>query len=520
VAPDTTSPEPDEGGRLKRNIALTLACLVVLGSGLAILQVDASIRESNTARETTRVAVRAMRANVVAATVAGLEPQLEAERDFLSFRRPFGRGGASLAAAAGLAPATAAERLPELGIAPLREDLALDAERLSLKQRAMAETRVTWNDRSTQYTTVIAVLAVALFLVGFGLVVEGPIRSSAYALGVCVGLFAAGWAAWIHHLPIPSTPDSAIEGTARGTVLTESGRYAAAIAAFDRALSADDEYPPAYVGRSRARLLEANPDYPVTRAVTDATGDAAAAAVEDSRRALELDDRVLVAHALLALTSFYAEGYDDAVAALDKALALNTKVPDLWLLRSAAQLARGNGEDAAASLERALALLRGTVPSQQTRLLASTYLSYLAWLEGHDPDVAGDARRLSDRLVAVETRFTLGRDGLPSRAPAEGSVALRRLRFADGRLGLELAWRDLPEGTALSVLGYERQRPDGGWSQPAQLALFADVSGSGRRTVDLPLERACAPVEVRADLYLDGERAGTRTGPGAATPGC
>jgi len=506
--------------RLTPKIALTLACLVVLGAGIAILQVDASIKESNTARETTRVAVQAMRANVVATTVAGLEPQLEAERDFLPFRRPFGTGTATLAAAAGLSPATAVEQIPDLGVDQLRRRLAFDAERLSLKQRAMATTRVTWNDRSTQYTTVIAVLAVALFLVGFGLVVEGSIRRSAYALGVGIGLFAAGWAAWFYFLPIPSTPDPAIEGTARGTVLTETANYAAAITAFDRALDADDGYAPAYVGRSRARLLAANPDYPTTRAVTDASGRAVDAAVEDSQRALELDDRVLVAHVLLALTSFYAGAYDDSVAAADDAIELNARVPDLWLLRSAGQLARGDAEDATASLERALVLLRDTVPSQQTRLLASTYLSYLAWIERHDEAAARDAARLRDRLVALETRFTLDRDALPIRAPATGSATVQQLRFTDGKLELELTWRDLPEGTALSVLGYERQRRDGAWSQPAQLALFADVSGRGRRAISLPLDRACAPVDVRVDLYLDGARVDTQTGPGAPAPSC
>jgi tetratricopeptide (TPR) repeat protein len=513
----TKPSEPAELDWLKPNIALTLACLIVLGAGLAILQVDASIKESNTARETTRVAVRAMRANVVAATVAGLEPQVEAERDFLPFRRPF---STSLQDAAGLSPATASAAIPELGIDALRPRLALDAERLTLKQRALAETRVTWNDRSTQYTTVIAVLAVALFLVGFGLVVEGPIRPPAYALGLGVALFAVGWATWIYFLPIPSTPDPAIEGTARGTALTERARYTAAIAAFDTALDADDEYAPAYVGRSRARLLAANPDYPTARAITIVSGPAIDPAVEDARRAVVLGDRVLVAPGLLALTSFYAGDYEDALAAVDDAIELNAKVPDLWLLRSAAQLALGDTERATASLERALALLRGTVPSQQTRLLASTYLSYMAWIERHVPAAAPDARRLGDRLVAVETRFTLDRSTLPSRPPANGAVTVQRLRFEDGELELELVWRDLPKGTALSVLGYERQRRGGAWSQPAPLALFADVSGSGRRAISVPLERACTPVEVRADVYLDGARSGTQTGPGASTGSC
>ena len=90
--PETTAEVEEPPDHLKRNIALTLAALIVLGAGIAILQVDASANESNTARQTTRVAVQALRANVVADTVSGLQPVLAAERDFLAFRRPLAAG--------------------------------------------------------------------------------------------------------------------------------------------------------------------------------------------------------------------------------------------------------------------------------------------------------------------------------------------------------------------------------------------------------------------------------------------
>ena len=72
----TTNPDeqPSTGARegrdpLKRIIAATLATFVVLGAFLAILNTEASVNELNTARETTRTAVRAMRANVAVGTV-------------------------------------------------------------------------------------------------------------------------------------------------------------------------------------------------------------------------------------------------------------------------------------------------------------------------------------------------------------------------------------------------------------------------------------------------------------------
>ena len=214
-----------------------------------------------------------MRANVLANTVAGLEPALQSELGFLPFRRPLDTGAPTLAGAAELPPAAAPsgdarvarQEVPDLGVRTLLDRLEVDAQRLTLKQRALATTRIAWNDRSTQYTTVIAVLAVALFLVGFALVAGGPVRRVSYGIGVAGGLFAAVWAVWIYLLPIPSTPDAAIAAAARGVALSSHGDYRTAVEQFDKALEADDALAIAHAGRSRARLLLANPDYSTAR---------------------------------------------------------------------------------------------------------------------------------------------------------------------------------------------------------------------------------------------------------------
>ncbi len=521
--PETTAEVEEPPDHLKRNIALTLAALIVLGAGIAILQVDASANESNTARQTTRVAVQALRANVVADTVSGLQPVLAAERDFLAFRRPLAAGEPSLAGAAGLprqaevagSLRVAQQAVPDLAVGKLLPVLQTEAQRLTLQQQALATTRITWNDRSTQYTTVIAVLAVAIFLVGFGLVVEGSVRPATYALGLAVGIFAAVWTVWIYRLPIPSTPQTAITTAARGAVLSTNGNYTAALASYSSAIAADDNYSPAYSGRARARLLAANPDYATTRAVTDTSAGTFGKAELDAKRALALNSRDILGTALVAVMSFYRGEYGAAIKAADEGLRINPKVPDLWLLKSAAEAAAGDGDAATNSLNRALAALRGSAPSQRTRLLSSSYLSYLAWVERHAPARAGIARRLANRVVAIETAFTLGRT-LPAQPPKRGAVSVRGLRYAQGRLTLQLRWVGQPTGTALSAIGYERPLPRGAWTQPSDLALFAAVAGTGKRDISVPLQRACKPTRVRVDVYLNGALALTTTGPGVA----
>ena len=118
---------------------------------------------------------------------------------------------------------------------------------------------------------------------------------------------------------------------------------AAGVAAYDRAIKAHEDFATAYTGRARARLLAANPDYPVTRAFTDPGGSDTAAAVRDAQRALDLGGhRDLLGEALLALVAFYRGDYDQAISGADAAIKINPDVPDVWLLKSAAQLALGD----------------------------------------------------------------------------------------------------------------------------------------------------------------------------------
>ncbi len=507
---------------LKPKIAVTLAVVVVIAGMLAVLQTQAGANESTTARETTRTAVRAMSANVATSTLLGVRSVVQAERDFLPFRRPLDAGAPGLAAAAGLTAQPdsvrkdlqAAQRLPTKQLLSELGPLQLDAERQVLKQQALATTRVTWNTRSTQYTTVLAVLAAALFLVGFGLVVEGSIRRVTYGFGLAIAAFVVVWGAWIYHLPIPSTPDAAITAAAQGAVLTSDGDYRGAVAAYDRAIAAHEDFATAYTGRARSRLLAANPDYPVTRAFADSDGSQTAAAVADAERALELGGpRDLLGESLVALVDFYRGDYEQAVSSADAAIEINPDVPDVWLLKSAAQLALADSSGADASLTKALRLLDGSDPSQRTRLLAASYLSYLASVTHKRPARAPQAQHLADRVVATETAFTLGRK-LPGALPATGRIRIDDLRFANGRLGLVIRWQGLPEATALGAVAYERPLAHGAWTQPADLALFATIEGNGMRRISVPLSRVCEPTAVRADIYLNGAPALTTIGPG------
>ena len=229
-----------------------------------------------------------------------------------------------------------------------------------------------------------------------------------------------------------------------------------------------------------------------------------AAAVADAQRALDLGGhRDLLGEALLALVAFYRGDYEQAVSSADAAIEINPDVPDVWLLKSAAQLALGDDAGADASLTKALRLLEGSDPSQRTRLLAASYLSYLASVAHDKPARAprGTTTRRT-RVVATETAFTLGRK-LPRGGPRDRARPGRSIsgtRTVDS--SLVIRWHELPQGTALGAVAYERPLAHGAWTQPADLALFATIGGTGMRRISVPLA-TCEPTAVRADVYLE-----------------
>ncbi len=519
-SPETRPADEDDQdkGTLGRWIAVSLAAIAVVGAGIAILQTDASVNESNTARETTRTAVAALRAGVTDTGASLLEQDIDAETGALRREQDFlARQSGDVAK-----PLTFGQLksiLPKGGELPgartrseLRQ-LSIESELLSLSQAALAETRVTWNDRSTQYTTAIAVLAFALFLVGFSLVLQGPRRLVFYIFGMSVAIFTIGAVVYVHSLPIPETPGEAIAATAKGTVASDEGDQERAIGFLDQAIEVDSDYAVPYSRRAIARALVANPDFQETGAITGGEGSLDAP-IADARRALELDEnRDFLALAFLAISNLEAGEYQQSVEAANEAIAINSQIADIRLVKSAAEVGLGDSEAANASLDATRDLIKGSDPSERTRALVASYLTYLEQVVHQVPERRGLVDGFERRIIGTETEFSLDRK-LTRKAPDKGSLEVEDLRYEDGQVRLRTNWSDLPAGTAVTLIGFERPAPGSGWIQPRELALFRTIGGSGEQTGQVPIKRKCKPVELRVDAYLDGAFVDTFTGPG------
>ena len=397
-AVDDEVPESDAEARYRRRVGITLAVLAVVAAWIAVLATDAATRESTTTREATRLAVEAQTATVVARSVAEGLRSVEAEIDLLGTRTAF-TAPQNLGDELGIQvdPAEARARVDRADAA-LRSvfgdrssgatELAVEADRLALQQEITVQERITWNAKASQYETVLTVLAVAVFLVGFTLVIGRRLRPPVAVPGVILAAICVGWAVQIYLKPVPEVDGDAISATAEGQVALEEERATDAVADFSDALALEPEYVPALLGRGLARIVEVNPDLLDTLAVTDPDAEVVREGVADVRAAIGAsDDRDPATLAAASLLTTLAGDWDTAAAFLEDAVELNETAPELYLWRAAVEVARA---DPAAAL--VLGRSRAGTGSR-----TSTAIAAARWPPSTSPSWSSSPRRSRHR---------------------------------------------------------------------------------------------------------------------------
>ncbi len=352
--------EPDESEseespterRYRRGVGITLAVLALLGAWIAILQTNAATNESSTARDATRLASEAQTArDRRRGRRIGARADRQRDRSCSRSRPAFNIDEAAAAdVGATVDPAREQQRLDE-GRATLDgalvadeagvESVSVNAARLTLEQSAVVDQRVTWNARASQYETVMTTLAVAIFLIGFTMVVGRRLRPPFAAPGLALALFCFGWAVHIYLKPIPDVAPVALDRTAAGQVALERGRGDDAVTAYSDAVDADPDYATARSGSGLATMVAANPDLLVTFALTDTSPEvveAAGAQLEDAFAAGADDPTTSASAAIVAVA---ATDWDLAGELLEETVERNERTPGAQLNRSAVAVAQG-----------------------------------------------------------------------------------------------------------------------------------------------------------------------------------
>lgn len=510
--------------RYKRRVAIVLASFAVLAAWIGILQHDAATNESRTARQATRLASEAQTDAVVAQGAERTTEQLLAEAEALPFRRVFSEPpGNDDDLGLGLDPEAAEARLAESQAelediveergGELRFELLADAHATALTQAAVVEERITWNARASQYETVITVLGIAIFLVGFTLVLSRRIRPPILLPGIILAVYTFGWATHIYLRPIPraSETSEAVAATSEGNAHLDLGEVPEAIERFDAAVAANDDYRDGFEGRGLAGFLAANPDGLNTLAFTDVEGESLAQAVDDTQRALELGgDNSPTTLAVAGILNLAAGDFDRAADFLQDAVELNPLTPGVQLALSAIEVAQGDVAQGTEWRSRAVDLLAGQ-PTEGTRRQASIYYTLLEFAADQVPQEAPALQAIRDETVAAETELTADVE-LTGEAPEDAVLTVTQADFGDDELSVDLDVEGVNDDATVTIVGYERPTPDASWVQPTELFYAGPPPTGTGLAISTP--RRCDPVEYRFDLYVEGRLVDTETSPG------
>lgn len=436
-----------------------------------------------------------------------------------------------------LANATAAstEIKPDAEYGPERDDLfpsryfasaAYDSHRRNALQDAYNAQANLLDERSAAYTAILAVLAVAVYLLGLTLAVrEYLLRRLFLALGVVLMLVAGAWTALTAGLPVPPVNVEAAAAYAEARVESDtahdSAGHARAKVLYDRAIELRPSYARAYLERASAIIFAATPQQ--TGLVSLVPADALREAQADLERALELGSATASTYGRLGFYEFL-EGVQlgdrgslaDSVAASRRAIELDPAEPVYRLNLAVALVALEQHAEAGAAYDagvRHVLFIEGDVDRRRGEVWQEQQ-----WLAGALTDLEVVARHRPELAPQVEAYkgSIVGRIGAATlEAPVDSAVMASDVQL-DVYPG-NVQWQARLDGydPAADVVSVQWYRAAPGTDE---LAVIPEISNSsaphlgedGRYGIQMAYlgafsPPACLPTGTyRAEIYVNG----------------
>lgn len=537
---EVNAPEIDFGDRatpFRRRVAVLVVAITVFASVVAYLQTVESNAEDRAARQAQRNAVSGLGAQVEASgafqrayAIYTRSELLDQERAIAVNRRNRADEGSDLSgfeverleaardSLTDISPLLSEEEFTEEGddLFPVGLDASLtqSANEAGLRQEREAELANGHGSKADTYVAILTVLAVALFLLGLSLTVQGRSRGVLVLPGAGIALVCVGWAAITASDEVRRTPNDAIEAVAEGDRLMTLAQPEAAIEAYDLAIEERDDYAIAFGRRADAQFLAGSPqDLRTTGFVSLTDPEHLQAAIDDSRRAIELgsEDEIEVIGSL-GFFEFLDGDLDNAARHTNQALDLNDQLPNLWFNLGLIEVARVDEDEAAEYFTNAISLTLALPNQIDQQVLFAAARTDLALVTDLVPDAADLAERFEADLVEVEAERILGTTDVRGADLDLGELALE----AEGSfINATFDSDTIPDGTPLSFITYFRSDDDQPFSQPQPANLFGtfpeDVvdNGDGTSLVFLSNGSCLPPGDYRVEVFLEGERLAT-----------
>jgi tetratricopeptide (TPR) repeat protein len=530
----------EEAGRFRRGVALLVVLITLFGAVVSYAQAVESNDEDIAARDAQRRAIEGLGAQVDSSAALVSDLRISSALDAILQRQALNNGRISgiaegaevdadqhLAARErlGLVAAAVADLTP---IDPsdgrsIDLDLAEQSrrpDRARLRQTIEADLANQHGGKADTYVAILTVLAVALFLLGLSLTVEGRSRFILLAPGVAIAVVCVGWSltTWSRH--VEEVTDVAIDAVADGQALQDAGDFAGAIEKYDEAIDESPDFAAAYARRASARFLQGSTQLGQTSFVSITSDEALEDALDDLDDALArggTTDINTVAEA--GFFRFLNGDFEQSVELTQDAIDQNQLLAPLWFNLGAANVAIGDDDAAEDAYDEGVDVLFENEPSAITRSAvlagARTDLSVLrTLLRGDDLDDALDLIEASEvRLADVELEATTCPDGSPcdvdidaGGAEVTGAEFTRSGAFVNAFVDVE----GLDDGDAVGVAWYFRVDGEQPFAQAGVSFQASQVAGDQFVTSTLPVVDPSCPVvgEYLLRVYAGGEFVG------------
>ena len=423
--PELEAPEldVDEGaGRFKRLVAIGVVLITFFGSIIAYVQAVESNKEDVAAREAAQEAIIGLGDQVNASARLASDLQIgssvdaQRQREVLSAARVRALDDEELSAEAVADRelfAGIAEVLATLAVADPADPATFEAEAAQLnetpdearlRQAVSADRANDHGDKADSYVAVLTVLAVALFLLGLSLTVQGRSRLVLAGPGVVIAIACVAWSAVIATGDITRVSGSAITAAAEGQRLQDAGDLEGAIDAYDEAIENSPEFAAAFARRSSAQFLAGSPQAGQTAFQSITSDEALEAALADLDRALELGaDSDVATVAEGGFLRFLDGDFEGSIDLSEQALEQNARLSPVWFNLGVANVALGNEDEAERAYRQGFRVLDDFPDEgQQSAILAGARTDLSVLRELLDGDELEDVEDLiEDAEVAL-----------------------------------------------------------------------------------------------------------------------
>lgn len=412
-----------------------------------------------------------------------------------------------------------------------------DAVRIEALQDAANEIGEAWSGQATTYTAVLAILAVALYLLGFSLTIDVRRAKQLFAgVGALLLMVAGAWTLTQVAARPYAAPDEAADAYADGMVKLDTAfdaaGYEAAVADLTRAIELRPTFARAYLGRATAAFALGSPQQDGFLSIV--SDEALATSSEDLARAYDLG---LEDTALLVDLGFqrFLQGLRGDAASLDAGIAFSRQAmerreadPVVHFNLAVTLLAAGRTDEARAAYDAGIArTIYSDVGAATRREDPWTEMTYVAGaltdlelLARARPDLGDLVTELRQTIIASVAR------GDPGATAATGEGGARVDRLSADVFPSLVQWRGDLKGLddaadALSVIWSRKDSDGGAWAVMAGVSVLdatptENVNAEDgthfalARFIGTTVPPRCLPDGTyRVELFVNGRPVGT-----------